>query len=145
MKMRTKRIIAGAGAAVLLMAGAAVATTTAQAAETLATCKAHGSNDGDWLIPDGSGSWAGHVYWNDNNSSGDLDNFEIDDRDLDGQSSSLWVKNNYTGKTYYKHAYSGESYCMDIGSLPNGKTASWKACGWDDGTAVACRTGTIEE
>lgn len=161
MKTRTKRIIAGAGTAALMTVGTAFAASTAQAAQTTepestsaATTQAAGtkascrsSNEANWLIPDGSGSWAGKLYWNDYNeyTGSDQDNFSITDRPLDGQSSSLWVKNNHTGKTYYKHVYSGDGYCMGVGNIPNGKTASWKACGWDDGTAVKCKTGTVKE
>ncbi|MFI0453585.1 hypothetical protein [Actinomadura sp. 6N118] len=144
-KIKTAAVTGIAAASVLVLPTTAFATTAAQAADVRASCR--GSNEGAWNIPDGSGSWAGRVYWHDYNqdTGSDQDDFRITDRSLDGQSSSLWVKNNYTGKTYYKHVYGGDTYCMGIGSLPNGKTASWKACGWDDGTAVKCRSGKVTE
>ncbi|MDL4776349.1 hypothetical protein [Actinomadura xylanilytica] len=144
-KTKSAAVMGIVAAGVTVLPATAFATTTAQPVEVKASCR--GGAEANWLIPDGEGSWAGKVQWHDtNNDTGDdQDDFLITDRDLDGQSSSLWVKNNYTGKTYYKHVYSGEGYCMGIGSLPNGKTASWKACGWDDGKALECKTGKVTE
>lgn len=149
MKIRTKRILAGAGAAALMAAGAAIATPTAQAVETRAASCASSAED-SWFIPSGHVlpfPDAGLVYWHDYNedSGNDQDNFEIADHPADGMSSSLWVRNNYTGKTYYKHVYSGSSYCMGVGNIPNGESASWRACGWDEGVEEACLTGTKYE
>jgi hypothetical protein len=48
------------------------------------------------------------------------------------------VTNNYTGKTYYKHVYNGDGYCMGVGNIPEGKSADVEACGWDDGMKVGC-------
>ncbi|MFE6615392.1 hypothetical protein [Amycolatopsis sp. NPDC057786] len=146
MKNRTRFGVVVAAFAAALFVPASAGADTAPAAETQAASCSSG-NEGHWYIPDGGGSQAGSLYWHDYNEStgNDQDNFKIVDRPFDAQSSSLWVKNNYTGKSYYKHVYSGESYCMGVGNIPNGKTASWKACGWDDGAVVACRTGTITE
>ncbi|UMP07223.1 hypothetical protein [Amycolatopsis sp. EV170708-02-1] len=147
MKNRTRVGIIGAAFAAALFAPASASADTMVSAEAQASCSS--GNEGHWYIPDGggSGSKAGSLYWHDYNEStgNDQDNFLIVDRPFDGQSSSVKVTNNYTGKSYYKHVYSGESFCMGVGNIPNGKTASWKACGWDDGQVVECRTGTITE
>jgi hypothetical protein len=149
MTKRTSRILAGAGTAALIAVATAFATTPAQAAEAAdvrASCR--GSAERAWLIPDDGGRAAGTVRWHDYNqdTGDDQDDFELSDQSLDGQSVSLWVKNNYTGKTYYKHIYTGgATACIGIGSLPNGKTASWRACSWDDGDIIKCRRGTVTE
>ena len=118
----------------------------AQDVGVMASCASQPEDS--WYIPDGEGHNAGVVYWHDYNHFGagsDQDNFKIDDGNLDGQSSSLWVKNNWTGKTYYKHAYNGDAFCIGVGNIPDGATASWKACGWDDGEIQECSSGRIEE
>ena len=131
----------------------AFATTTAQAADApeVKTAKAASCASGseaEWVVPGRSAStWTGKVWFHDYNehSEADQDNFMLADRAPDGHSASLWVKNNHTGKTYYKHVYSGSYYCLGVGNIPNGKTASWKACGWDNGKILACKTGTVIE
>ncbi|UPK75265.1 hypothetical protein MU582_01090 [Nocardioidaceae bacterium SCSIO 66511] len=97
-------------------------------------------------IPDGEGSNAGWIGWVDYNQGGyDQDNVVIHDKMLDAQSASVLVKNNHTGATAYKHVYSGDVECLDVGNVPNGETVSWKACGWDNGAVQECRYGTFEE
>lgn len=99
-----------------------------------------------WSIPDGGDGTTGRIAWHDYNQGGyDQDNISINDNILDGMSSSVLVTNNYTGKTAYKHVYSGEAWCLDVGNVPNGQTVSWKACGWDNGQVLECRYGTVEE
>ena len=118
----------------------------AQDVGPMASCKSQPEDT--WKAPDGSGSHAAVIYWHDYNNfpgGGDQDNFKINDTNLDGKSSSLWVKNNWTGKSYYKHVYNGDWYCMGVGNIPDGATASWKACGWDNGKILECKTGRVEE
>ena len=119
-------------------------STAAQSVDTTGTsCYV---TQATWKIPDGEGSDAGWIGWSDYNYGGyDQDNIVIKDRNLDAQSSSVLVKNNHTGSTAYKHVYSGDSECLDVGNVPNGATVSWKACGWDNGYVQECRYGTIEE
>ena len=121
--------------------------TTIAAQDVGAKASCAGPSENNWLIPDGEDSWAGRLFWEDTNedTGADQDNFYLDDRNLDGQSSSVLLKNNYTGKKYYKHAYNGDAYCIGIGNVPKGKTVSWKACGWDNGKVVECEYGKVTE
>ncbi|MFI7121903.1 hypothetical protein [Amycolatopsis sp. NPDC049868] len=147
--MKKNRIFAGLAVvafATAAFSAPALVTTTAQAAETKASCR--GSADGDWSIPNGSGNSAGTVEWYDYNehTGDDQDDFRLTDRALDGKSVSLRVKNHATGKEYYEHVYTGgATVCMGVGNVPNGDYVYWSACSWDNGAIVECRSGTVTE
>lgn len=150
MSRRGPRIMSAASAGIVIAAGAAFTTTTTAHSAQIQQASCASSAEDSWFVPSGHTlpfTDAGIIYWHDTNedSGNDQDNFKIVDHPGDGMSSSIWVRNNYTGKSYYKHVYSGDSYCLGVGNIPRGKSASWQVCAWDNGDKGPCLEGRTWE
>ena len=124
----------------MILVGAALTAAALGAFAGPASAAADTPDGKRWYI--GSGDSWGHVTWDDSNGGDDRDILCLTDH-LSPSGTSVGMTVRFGSWKKSVHAYNGDTTCVSLpDSFTNGDTATFDACGWNNGNQVFCRETT---